>query len=235
MSIRTDIQKLELDAIVELYRIDSPVRPGITPQTWYYHDGKNGLLGNVVWRGQEYLPFPIEATGFSANSTGKLPRPQVQIANIGGAMTDAMSIYGNFSGGKLTRIRTLYKYMDAVNFPGGVNPTADPSQEYPREIWMFDKKSSEDNVYMTYELCSAFDLPFTTLPARQVLPMCGYLYRDSDCGYTGGPVADQNDVPTSDPTLDRCSLKVSGCKLRFGASAELPFGGEPVVGLTRLE
>jgi lambda family phage minor tail protein L len=233
-TIRSDIQKLELDAVVELYRIDSPSRSTVTPQSWFYHDGLNGKKLPLVWRGQTYSPFPIQATGFASNGSGKLPRPTVQIANIGGAMTDAMAPYGDFSGAKFTRIMTIYKYMDAVNFPGSVNPTEDQTQEFPREVWFFDKKSNEDDIFMTYELCSAFDLPFTMLPARQVLPMCGYLYRDADCGYTGGPVADGNDVPTSNPLLDKCSLKISGCKMRFGENAELPFGGEPVVGLTRM-
>jgi lambda family phage minor tail protein L len=56
---------------------------------------------------------------------------------------------------------------------------------------------------------------------------CLWEYRKGECGYAGGPVADYADNPTSDPAKDQCSLTMRGCKKRFGANGELPFGGFP--------
>jgi lambda family phage minor tail protein L len=43
-------------------------------------------------------------------------------------------------------------------------------------------------------------------------------------------VADENDTPTSDSAKDKCSHRISGCKLRFGAGNPLPFNGFPNAG-----
>lgn len=64
--------------------------------------------------------------------------------------------------------------------------------------------------------------------------ICPWGYRSPECGYTGGPVAKADDTPTSDPALDDCSHRVSGCRLRFGSDpAGLPFGGMPAAALVR--
>lgn len=64
--------------------------------------------------------------------------------------------------------------------------------------------------------------------------VCPWAYRGPECGYTGGPVADVNDEATSNPALDDCSKRVSGCRLRFGSDpAGLPYGGFAAAGLTR--
>jgi lambda family phage minor tail protein L len=59
-------------------------------------------------------------------------------------------------------------------------------------------------------------------------------YRDPEgCGYAGGAVAKVDDTATTDLAQDDCSRRVSGCKLRFGATAELPIGIFPGAGVLR--
>jgi lambda family phage minor tail protein L len=53
-----------------------------------------------------------------------------------------LKITNNLNGAKVTRIQTLTKYLDSVNFIDG-NPDADPTQELPREVWLVDRKSTE--------------------------------------------------------------------------------------------
>ena len=55
-----------------------------------------------------------------------------------------------------------------MNFAGGVNPTADPTAEYPDEVWYFDRVRSRDGSHVAWELVSPFDLEDVMLPARQV-------------------------------------------------------------------
>lgn len=72
------------------------------------------------------------------------------------------------------------------------------------------------------------------LPRRQcVQNVCPWQYRSAECGYTGGAVADKNDQATTDVAQDRCGKRLTSCRLRFGAFAELPFGGFPGCGLVR--
>lgn len=114
------------------------------------------------------------------------------------------------------------------------NPTADPTQEFPIETWIIDRKSLETKVGIDFELASPFDRPGCLLPARQIVPnCCNWIYRQEGCGYTGGPVADESDTVTSDPTKDKCSHTLRGCKLRYGVDGVLPYGGEPAAGAYR--
>ncbi len=114
------------------------------------------------------------------------------------------------------------------------NPEEDPTQEFPPEVWIIDRKSSENKQTIQFELASPFDRPGCLLPARQIMPnCCTHIYRGEGCGYTGGPVADAKDVPTTDPAKDACSHTLNGCKKRYGEDGILPFGAEPAVGAYR--
>ena len=142
--------------------------------------------------------------------------------------------YRKLLGATLTVKVTRAKYLDAVNFSGG-NATASPTTAYPDEVWVVDRMSRRNNQLVEWELVSPFDLQDVMIPRRQIrIHVCGVpRYRSSECGYTGGPVAKADDTPTSDPMLDDCSRLVSGCKLRFGASSELPIDIFPGAGVRR--
>lgn len=70
-------------------------------------------------------------------------------------------------GASVRRHRTLGKYMDAANF-GGVNPTADPTQELPADVWLIERKSAETSIAVTFELSSALDFNNVVLPRRTI-------------------------------------------------------------------
>lgn len=230
--IQSDIQKLNPGAIVELFQIDTS--PAGDNHIYYLHNGVNELGNSLVFDGNIYTRFPIVAAEFEKTSQGTLPRPKIQIANVTGLIGALAKELGDLVGSKVTRIRTFVKYLDAVNFPGGVNPTADPNQVLDKEIWFIDRKSSENVIFVEFELTAAFDVQGVKIPRRQVVQnVCPWRYRSSECSYTGGPVADKFDNPTTDPNLDSCGKRLNSCKLRFGATAQLPFGGFPSVGLLR--
>lgn len=230
--IKSDIQKLNPGSIVELYQLDT-TKAG-DPNTYYLHNGVNELGNSVVFDGNRYTRFPVIASGFDKTGQGPIPRPKVQIANVTGLIGALAKELGDLVGSKLTRIRTFSRYLDAVNFPGGVNPEADPNQVLDRETWFVDRKSSENKVFIEFELAAAFDVQGVMLPRRQVVQnVCTWQYRSAECSYAGGPVADKNDAPTSDPAKDRCGKRLQSCRIRFGALNELPFGGFPSAGLIR--
>jgi len=134
------LQSINPGSIIELFTIQLSTALHGSDTLYRFHNGANlNANGEVVWAGNSYLRFPIECTGFEFGSTGTLPRPKISISNIFGTMTAIMqdvnqTTTGNdLNGAKFTRIRTLARYLDAVNFSSTTTTTtststvADPS------------------------------------------------------------------------------------------------------------
>lgn len=229
MSILGELQRQNGGAWVELFEVDSTAQGGGIVR---FHAGTNGLRNSVVWQGNTYEPFPIQATGFEVSGQ-QMPRPKLAVANVSGVIT-ALLATSELLGAKVIRRRTMVKYLDAANFPGGTNPTADPNAHLPDEIYYIAQKTQENHAIVEFELGSPIDLQGVTIPRRQIVAnLCLWRYRGDGCGYAGGPVADENDIPTSVLANDKCSKRLSGCKLRFGDNNELPYGGFPAAGLVK--
>jgi lambda family phage minor tail protein L len=217
----SDLQAVAPSAIIELFVLELNTTLHGINEAYRFHSGANlNANGEVVWAGNAYLRFPIEADGFEYNGQGQLPRPKLRASNVMGTITALLlSLPEGLNGAKVSRVRTLARYLDAVNFPGSVNPygTPDPTAEFPREIYYVDRKSVETRDVVEFELASAFDLQGIRAPKRQCIAnICQWVYKSSECSYTGG-------LPTCDKTLD-------ACKAHFGQYAELPFGSFPGVG-----
>ena len=73
----------------------------------------------------------------------------------------------DLTGATVTRIRTLAKFIDADNFADGVNATADPSAEFPKEIYSIDRKATETREVVEFELAAPTDLAGVRIPKRQ--------------------------------------------------------------------
>ena len=193
-----------------------------------------GLFGKDDEIGMVNFITRKDLEGFEFNGNGQVPRPRLRVANVTGAITALVLTYQDLVGAKITRKRTLAKYLDAVNFEGGVNPTADPSAEFADDVYYVDRKSRETRDVVEFELAASFDLEGVTLPRRQIVQnVCPWRYRGSECGYTGTAYLDANDQAVGSSSLDICGKRLSSCKARFGQSAELPFGGFPAAGLIR--
>lgn len=230
MSIKKEIQKLDPSGIIDLFVLDTTALGGGVVR---YHSGVNEKGSPVVWKGDAYDPFPIKAIGFDKSSKGKLPRPIIEISNIGGILSLEIQKYNDLVGATVTRKRTLIKYLDAINFING-NPDADSNEQFPDEIYIINRKVLETNEAIKFELASPFDAPGAKLPGRSVIQnTCTWVYRSANCSYAGGPVAKFNDVLTSNPAEDNCGKRLESCKIRFGEYAVLPYGAFPGAGLIR--
>lgn len=226
MSISADIQSLTPGAIIELFELT------VGSETVRFHAGTNSLLQPIVWAGQSYTALPIQAEGFDLATGGKMPRPKLRVANIDGVVSQTL-LGTDIAGSKVTRRRTMARYLDAVNFPGG-NPDADPTAEMVQDVYYIDRKTAETKAVVEFELASSMDVAGVKLPKRQIIQnSCPWAYRSGECGYTGPAVATVLDNPTSDPVMDQCGKRLSSCKLRFGEGNVLPYGGFPAAGLVR--
>jgi lambda family phage minor tail protein L len=231
MSIQSEIQKLEPSAIIELFVLDTIDLGGTI---YYFHSGTNEVTQNITWQGLEYVRFPIQVTGFQFTGAGQIPRPKVQVSNFMSSITTLLQDYDDLLGAKFTRKRTLKKFLDAVNFDGGVNPTADPTASFPDDVYYIDRKASESRLGVEFELSASFDLMGVQLPRRQIVQnVCPWVYRGAECGYNGSNYFTTSDAPTADSTKDVCGKRLTSCKLRFVGAQNLPFGGFPGADLYR--
>ena len=222
-----DVQNLQAGTLVELFDLDVTAL-GDTIHRFHGYT----QVGTLTWNSNVYSPWPIDAKGF-AHTSSQQPVPNLAVGNIDGSITALCLAFDDMVGASIIRRRTLGKYLDAVNFSGG-NPTADPTQEMPKEVWFIERKSNEDSTFVTFELSSAMDFGGIQLPRRQIIAnVCPWTYRSAECGYAGGAVAKADDTATSLLAQDVCGKRVSSCKLRFGAANTLNYGGYPASGLLR--
>lgn len=229
MSIRADSALLEPGSKVEFYTIDGS-RISSEAGILNFHGHKND--GVIVWQGTEYHPWPVEIAGL-AKQGDRPPQPTLAVGNVAGTITSLCALYDDLIGATLTIRSTLVKYLDAVNFPEG-NANADPDEHFPDDVWFLDRKDHHDRALVKWTLASALDFNGVQLPRRVIVSnLCWWQYRSAECGYAGPPVAKADDTPTTNPIEDQCSRKESGCKLRFGADNELPYGSFPAAGLVR--
>ncbi len=208
----------------------------------------------LQWKGKSYAPMPITAEGFEISGRGALPTPTIKIANIGLLPSSIIKQFGDPVGAKLTRWVTYSHYLDD-------GPLADPNEHYLPEIWVVERKKVQNRLFVEFELSAAMDQQGRKLPGRQVIrdacvlryrthvpgvtpPTFTYNETDMACPWAGdgtdpnnpeGPYYTRTGATTANAAEDLCGKKLKDCKLRFGASAVLPFGGFPGVSRIKVE
>jgi len=171
--IFSSLQDINPSAIIELFTLQLSTALHGANTIYRFHAGSNlNANGKIVWAGNEYLRFPIQASGF-AFQKGQLPRPKIIISNATGLISSILltvneTTTGNdLTGATVTRIRTLAKFIDAVNFADGTNATADNTAEFPQEIYSIDRKATETREIVEFELAAPTDLAGVRIPGRQ--------------------------------------------------------------------
>ena len=173
--IITDLQKINPSSIIELFTIETVAALHGSATTYRFHAGTNRVgNGDIIWAGNTYVKMPIQAEGFAFRE-GQLPRPTLTISNALGTITaillnvNSVTTGNDLTGATVTRIRTLARYLDSINFPGNTNPygTPDPTAEFPQEIYKIDRKATENREIVRFELAAVFDLAGIRAPKRQ--------------------------------------------------------------------
>ena len=172
-SVFSSLQDINPSAIIELFTLQLSTALHGANTIYRFHAGSNlNANGKIVWAGNEYLRFPVQASGF-AFQKGQLPRPKLMISNGTGLISAILlsvneeTVGNDLTGATVTRIRTLAKFIDAVNFADGTNATADPNAEFPQEIYSIDRKATETREIVEFELAAPTDLAGVRIPGRQ--------------------------------------------------------------------
>jgi lambda family phage minor tail protein L len=194
----------------------------------------------VTFRGYTYAPMPVEVVGYEWSNQGKLPRPKLRLSNIGGFASALVIGQGDLRGATVTRLRTTRQFLDDGDSP-------DPTAFAEPDIYTVDRKSAHTKTMVEWELAALLDQQGIKLPKRVMLrDTCSLKYRRwimpaagaagfvyGDCPYTGSSYFGKDNLSTFDATSDECSLRQTGCTLRFGVGARLPFGAFPGLSVTR--
>lgn len=242
--ISAHIQRAYPGVEIEMFDIDLTKKGGdiVRFSNWVLENGNN-----ITWRGHDYIPVAMEASGYAIDGSGKVVRPKMKIGNgIGSPKTDNMTLsemamaYDDFVGCEVTRWKTYRQYLDD-------QLTADPARHFPIERYRVSSKTNENPLTIEWELGTTMDQEGKRLPSGIMMQKhCRFTYRrwstgasdwnyaNVQCPYEGGAMFDRNDEPTVNPQEDYCSRRVSGCRARFGTSAPLPLRAFPgMVRLTR--
>jgi len=234
VTIDSDVQMLQQDAIVNLFEIDArPVGAGILRFSPEAVDG-----GPARFSAYEYQPLPIAAEGFEWTGKGPLPRPTLSVSGLSLSFISLVIESDDLIGLPIRRIRTYRKHLD-----DGADP--DPEMTWPVDHYVFEQKLKHTRVELQFQLATELDQQGKKVPARQVLrDACTHIYRRWDaqsgafdytaatCPYAGSACFDRagNSVP---PAEDACGKRLSDCRLRFGQNGNLPTRAMPGVGRVR--
>jgi phage-related protein len=116
----SDVNGLEPGELIDLFELD--LSTGIAPDSeaiFRWHSGYNENLQEIVWQGNRYSAFPVEASGFAWTGKGSIPKPSLTVANVTSLLTSVIDSYDDLVGAKVTRKRTFAKYLDAYCYTGG--------------------------------------------------------------------------------------------------------------------
>jgi len=184
-------------AIIELFELhlDQEIHGSETIFRFYNGVVVQTQTGEIIYNGNTYLAIPIEAEGFeyTAGQSG-FPRPTLRVGNLFSVVSALMlnvneTTFGNdLTGAKVVRIRTLSRFLDAVNFDSGTNPYGTPSgEQMPQEVYFVNRKIVENRDVVEFELAAKLDLENIKAPKRQCLAnVCQWEYKGGADGTRDG-------------------------------------------------
>ena len=187
----SELQSLNPSSLIELFTLQlvegthyATGNPDSVPTIFRFHAGTSmNSNANIIWQGDSYEKFPITATGFEFSGSGQIPRPTLQMNNLGGitrsgsviTVTDLLIIVNlttannDLLGATVKRLQVLASSLDNANFSSGSNPFGTPnSNELPQEEFIIDRKTVETRDIVEFELVSTLDTENKRIPARQV-------------------------------------------------------------------
>jgi lambda family phage minor tail protein L len=231
VTIYQTAQRLSPGEYVSLFRLDlTSVGGGVE----YFTQGAE-ISDTVKFDGISYQPMDVEFTGLEVTGQGALPTPTIRLANTDGIAQNAVNTWGDLLGCEVRRIRTFKRHLDG-------QPDADPGAFFGPDVFLIERKASENPVYIEWELSASIDQEGRMIPGRMVVrDTCLWRYRawnksvlnfdysKAQCPYTGNRYYDINNNPTT-ADKDTPSRTQTCCETRFGRGNVLPFGGFPGAG-----
>ncbi|EIG25230.1 phage minor tail protein L [Haemophilus paraphrohaemolyticus] len=225
-----ELAKLEQTALLDLFEVDMQQltgKDGNRGELFRFYAGTNELTQPIIWQGNRYTPFGVKAEGFEMSGQGASNRPTLTVVNFDGFVTTLSNNFEQCLGAIVRRRQVYAQFLDAANFKEG-NRNADPQQERV-SYYLIEQLTTLTQDIATFTLALPTETDNALINKRTILVTCPWVYRSTECGYTGNPVADEKDQPTTDPKKDKCSGCLRGCQLRNNT---LNYGG--FIGVNKL-
>ena len=225
-----ELAKLEQTALLDLFEVDMRQltgKDGNRGELFRFYAGTNELTQPIIWQGNRYTPFGVKAEGFEMSGQGASNRPTLTVVNFDGFVTALSNNFEQCLGAIVRRRQVYAQFLDAANFKAG-NRNADPQQERV-SYYLIEQLTTLTQDIATFTLALPTETDNALINKRTILVTCPWVYRSTECGYTGNPVADEKDQPTTDPKKDKCSGCLRGCQLRNNT---LNYGG--FIGVNKL-
>lgn len=156
MTIAQDIQKPFVSPYMQMFDIDGTTINGAL--RFYFTNSSDTPF---TFDGISWQPFPIKITG-NEITTDQPPRPKLYLSNVTKVIQPYMQAYQDLAGLKITLRQTLWKYTAG-------QPTADSSQELPREVYYIWALTSHTRDALEFDMTTVYDLPGVKLPRAQAL------------------------------------------------------------------
>ena len=217
MAIPTsELQKINPSAVIELFELQLIAAIHGSDQLYRFHSGSNqNSNGEIVWQGNSYTRFPIEAEGFEFTGRGQIPRPTLTVSNVLSTLTtliasvNAFTPANDLNGAKLTRIRTTADNIDAVNFAPVTTTTTSTTT-------IADPADAESVTYTVTVVnvggSNIFAINGSNNPVLTMKRGSTYIFNQADASNANHPLAIKSDAGGSQTTT------VSGTAGQAGAT-----------------
>lgn len=185
---------------------------------------------DIIFQGEVYGARPFGITGINFTSNGKADKPQLTLSNLDSRVSALIRAYNGMMQAKVTIWITAREFMTES---GAIKDGA-----YRKLVYFIERPNYCNKTVARFDLTSPYDMDGVMIPARITQSVCfwaqrGWYKSGKGCSYRGTAMFDKDNNPVSDPSLDACAGTVTACKLRFGPTNDLDFGGCAVASLLR--
>lgn len=178
-SFINELQKPDPSSIIHLFELEliegthyATGNPDNITTTYCWHSGMTAAgAGSIVFNSKTYNPMPIEAEGFDqkSGSNDSIARPVLRVSNLLSTVStilievNKITVGNDLLNAKVTRIETLAMFLDGES-------TANTNATSRNQVFVIDRKSTENREVVEFELSAIIDQPNVKIPKRQVLP-----------------------------------------------------------------
>ena len=178
-SFISELQSSNPSSVIHLFELElveglhyATGNPDNVTTTYCWHSGMTAAgAGSIQFGTKTYTPMPIEAEGFDYKSgqNDQTPRPVLRISNLLSTVSTILIEVNKITNGndllnaKVTRIETLAMFLNGES-------TANTNATSRNQVYIVDRKSTENREMVEFELSAIIDQPNFKIPKRQVLP-----------------------------------------------------------------
>ncbi len=228
-NIASDVQNLAVGNIVTLYELDLADIGSST--ILYFTHSIDSDYTPIYFNAREYTPIHMQTSGWQTTGTETFPRPKMVVSNVLLTFAAYINTFDDLVGAKLTRRRTLEKYLDG-------KPEANPNAEFAPDIFKIRSLPQKTKMLVEFELTPYMDYEGIKIPKRQILrDFCRQTYRKWNtetssfdytrisCPYASSYKYTRLGRYTTDNTLDSCGKELTDCEMRYNGVKALAASG----------